>query len=210
MHERRFRRAAAVLLSASLAFAGRAAAQVSGPEFGVGVGRTLPMGDYRAFEGGQGFTGAWQGMALLAFHVPRLPVKFRIDASYGTNGANDSLKKDLAAALGAGSTATAKLFGGDLDLTASLSSSRGKRVKPYLLGGVGLYRVTISVRSGNSNDNTSGTRFAWNAGGGLRFRVRRVALFLEARYIDVAAVPGAGFPRTTFLPVTAGIWFGGR
>jgi hypothetical protein len=33
-------------------------------------------------------------------------------------------------------------------------------------------------------------------------------LFVEARYVDVSAV--SGFPRTTFIPITAGVRFGGR
>ncbi len=51
------------------------------------------------------------------------------------------------------------------------------------------------------------TKLAWNLGGGLVYGLRGVALFLEARYVNVAAVPG--FPRTTFLPITAGVRLGG-
>ena len=45
-------------------------------------------------------------------------------------------------------------------------------------------------------------------GRGLAFALRGVTLFFEARYVNVAAV--SGLPRTTFLPFTTGIRFGGR
>jgi opacity protein-like surface antigen len=207
VRKRCYQQTAAALFCASLALAGRVAAQATGPQFGLELSRTEPVRDFRAAARGEGFIGAWQAGGLLAFRLPKLPVGFRIDAGYGTNGANDSLKAALAGNLGAGTKATTRLLGGNLDLTASVSSK--SRVKPYVLGGVGLYRVTISVETGDAKtDDTSGNQFAWNAGGGIRFRLKRVALFVEARYIDVTAV--SGFPRTTFLPITAGIWFGER
>jgi len=64
------------------------------------------------------------------------------------------------------------------------------------------------VTSGGSAADNSGTRFAWNLGGGVAYRVRGAALFVEARSLNVAAL--AGFPRTTLLPITAGVRLGGR
>ena len=79
------------------------------------------------------------------------------------------------------------------------------RVQPYLLGGIGVYHMTISVTSADSTVDNSATKFAWNLGGGIGLRVRGTTLFLEARYIGVGAV--SGFPRTTFLPITLlGLW----
>ncbi len=71
-----------------------------------------------------------------------------------------------------------------------------------------MYHVTISVTSGGVTADNSETKFAWNLGGGMLYRVREAALFVEARYLNVAAV--SGLPRTTFFPITAGIRFGGR
>jgi opacity protein-like surface antigen len=184
------------------------AAQGVHPRFGLGAGLTVPVGDYHATSGGQGFNSAWQGLALLAFKLPSLPVGFRVDVTYGANSANDRLKSDLTTALGQPTDEKTKLVGASVDLTYQ-SSSPG-RVKPYAIAGLGLYHTTISVSNSDSTTDNSATKLAWNLGGGLVYALRGgrgAALFLEARYVNVAAVPG--FPRTTFLPITAGVRFGG-
>jgi len=63
------------------------------------------------------------------------------------------------------------------------------------------------VTSGGATASNSKTKVAgtWV---GILYRVRGAELFLEARYIDVASV--SGFPKTTFLPIAAGIRLGSR
>jgi len=200
----RARRAAGSVVVASLVVTATASAQGIRPQLGVAAGVTVPTGDYHAAASGEGFNTALQAMALVAFKPPTWPVGFRVDATYGTNAANDHLKADLADSLGHPADEKAKLLGANVDLTYLFGST--SRVQPYLLGGIGVYHMTISVTSGGSTADNSETRFAWNLGGGIGLRVRGTALFLEARYIDVGAV--SGFPRTTFLPITAGIRFG--
>jgi opacity protein-like surface antigen len=181
------------------------AAQGVHPQFGLGGGLTAPVGDYHATAGGQGFNTAWHGLALLAFKLPVFPFGFRIDLSYAANSANNNLKDTLTARFGQASDEKTKLAGASVNLTYQLSSSA--RVKPYAIGGVGVYHTTISVSTGGSTGDQAATKLGWNLGAGLTFGLRRVALFFEARYVNVAAVPG--FPRTTFLPFTTGIRFGG-
>jgi len=118
----------------------------------------------------------------------------------------DQLKAALTSSFGQPSDEKTKLLGGNVDLTYAFGSAA--RVQPYLLGGIGVYHITISVTSGGSAADNSGTRFAWNLGGGVAYRVRGAALFVEARSLNVAAL--AGFPRTTLLPITAGVRLGGR
>src|ERR1051325_9090836 len=71
---------------------------------------------------------------------------------------------------------------------------------------------TLSTALGEPTDEKTklagASILAWNVGGGVAFALRGVTLFFEARYVNVAAV--SGFPRTTFLPFTTGIRFGGR
>jgi Outer membrane protein beta-barrel domain len=198
-------RAARAVVAVSLA-AGTLAAQGVHPQFGLGGGLLAPVGDYHATAGGQGFNTAWQGLALLAFKLPGLPVGFRVDVGYGANSANDRLKSQLSTALGQPTDEKTKLAGASVNLTYRSSSSA--RVKPYVIGGVGVYHTTIAVSTTDSTTDRAATKLAWNLGGGLDFGLRGVALFFEARYVNVAAV--SGFPRTTFLPFTAGIRFGGR
>ena len=197
-------RAARVVVVASLA-AVTVAAQGVHPQLGLGGGLMAPVGDYHATAGGQGFNTAWHGLALLAFKLPVLPVGFRVDVSYGSNGANNTLKDSLTNRVGAPTDEKTKLAGASVNLT--YQSSSAARVKPYAIGGVGVYHTTISVSTSGSTTDRAATKLAWNLGGGLTVALRGVALFFEARYVNVAAV--SGFPRTTFLPFTTGIRFGG-
>src|SRR5256886_10536113 len=197
-------RAARAVVAVSLA-AGTLAAQGVHPQFGLGGGLLAPVGDYHATAGGQGFNTAWQGLALLAFKLPALPVGFRIDATYGANSANDRLKDTLSAALGQPTDEKTKLAGVSVNVT--YPAARSAPVRPYAIGGVGLYHTTISTSTSASTGDRAATKLAWDLGGGLAFALRGVTLFFEARYVNVAAV--SGLPRTTFLPFTTGIRFGG-
>jgi len=189
--------AARAVVVASLA-AVSVAAQGVHPQFGLGGGLTAPVGDYHSTAGGQGFSTAWHALALLAFKLPVLPVGIRVDVSYGSNGANNTLKDSLTNRVGAPTDEKTKLAGASVNLT--YQSSSAARVKPYAIGGVG-------VSTSGSTTDRAATKLAWNLGGGLTVALRGVALFFEARYVNVAAV--SGFPRTTFLPFTTGIRFGG-
>ncbi|HVH66713.1 MAG TPA: outer membrane beta-barrel protein [Gemmatimonadales bacterium] len=200
------RRAASTLVALSLVATATGRAQGFRPQFGFGTGLTVPVGDYHAAPSGQGFTGAWQGMIFAAFARPESRLGFRVDATYGTNGANDRLKAELQTRLGPATDEQVKLLGLNLDLM--YGSRSAARVKPYLLGGLGIYHVTISVTSADSTTDDSGTKIAWNLGAGLSYGVGGVIAFLETRYVNLAAV--SGFPRTTFLPITAGIRLRGR
>lgn len=186
---------------AALVAAAVLAAQGLEPHFGVGVGRAVPLGDYHALATGQGFNAGWQAMGLVFVKPARLPVVVRLDATYGTNRANDQLRTALTTALGRPTDEQVKLVGANLDLTYARASAA--RLHPYVLGGMGLYHVTISVTAGDSTTHSSGTEFAWNLGGGLSYPVRSAALFLELRYVNAAAV--SGFPRTTVLGLTTGV-----
>jgi len=197
-------RAARAVVVASLA-AVTLAAQGVHPQFGFGGGLMAPVGDYHATADGTGFTTGWHGLALLAFKLPGLPVGFRIDASYGANSANQPLKDTLSARLGQPTDDKTTLAGASINLTYQSTSSA--RVRPYAIAGLGMYHTTISVTTTDSTASNAATKLAWNLGGGVAYGLRGMTLFFEARYVNVAAV--SGFPRTTFLPFTVGMRFGG-
>src|SRR5438105_13740409 len=140
-------RAARAVAVASLA-AGTVAAQGMRPQFGLGGGLMAPVGDYHATAGGQGFSTAWHGLALLAFKLPSLPVGFRVDLTYGANSANDRLKAQLTNNLGQPTDEKTKLAGASVNLTHQFSSSAG--VQPYVLRGVGLDHTTTPASTRSS------------------------------------------------------------
>ncbi len=174
-------------------------AQGIGSQFGIGLGRAIPTGAFRGDTSGEGFNASWLGRVEVTLHRPGLPLGLRLDAAYSAHGANDQLKSDLTTALGQPADESIKLLGANAALTAALG--RGSRVTPHLFGGVGVYHVTVSVTAGSTTTQNSGTKLAWQVGGDLTYR----ALFLDIRYISVAAV--SGFPRSTFVPVTVGLRF---
>ena len=198
------RKAGSVLVVASLVATATVAAQgTARPQFGVAGSLTVSTGDYHRDPSGDGFNRGWQGMAFVAFRPPRWPVGLRVDGTYGENSANDLLKTALTDSLGQPSDEKTKLLGANADVTYQLRSA--SRVEPYVLGGIGIYHVTIAVASGGSTADNSDTRFAWNLGGGVKYGFGGFAQFLEARYVAVRAVPG--FPETTFLALSVGIRF---
>ncbi len=176
------------------------AAQGIRSQFGIGIGRAIPTGAFRRDTSGEGFNASWLGRVEVTLHRPGSPLGLRLDAAYSAHGANDQLKSDLTTALGQPADESIKLLGANAALTTALG--RGSRVSPHLFGGVGVYHVTVSVTAGSTTTHNSGTKLAWQVGGDVTYR----AIFLDVRYVAVAAV--AGFPRTALFPITAGILFG--
>ena len=66
-----------------------------------------------------------------------------------------------------------------------------------------MYRVKYSVTSSGVTADTSVTKFAWNVGAGFTYGTGVIALFLEARYLDVGAF-------NTIKPTTFSIATGTR
>ncbi|HEX4628294.1 MAG TPA: outer membrane beta-barrel protein [Gemmatimonadales bacterium] len=202
----RLPKAAGAVVVALIVAAATARAQGMRPQYGVGASVAIPAGAYHATASGEGFNTGWQGMGLVAFTRPDHRLGLRVDVAYGGNSGNATLDSTLTTNLGQATTEKAKLLGGNVDLTYGLGSSA--RVQPYLLTGLGVYHLTISVTSGGATTDDTATKLAWNVGGGATYRLGGVAVFVEARYVTVGAA--AGFPRTTFLPITAGVRFGGE
>ncbi len=187
------RSAASVLIVASIVLTRPVAGQVIASQVGVATGATIPTGAYHTGSLG-GFNVGWQGMALVGFK--------------------------LQGSTGRPTDETSKLLGANVDLSVALPSS--SRLKPYLLGGIGVYHATISMTESLApSADTSESTFAWNVGGGISYSLPSVALFVEARFVDVTgglgyscplatSCPRQSGPQSTFVPITAGVRFGGR
>jgi opacity protein-like surface antigen len=199
-------RVACGLVLASFVATAMAAAQGTSVQFGVGASLTIPVGDFHADANGDGFKAGWQGIALFEVQPRGSPLGFRVDGTYGENNSNDQLNADLTAAVGAPTTAKIKLLGGNADVTYHFRRSSGGAAG-YLVG-VGVYNVKLAVTSGGVTADSSETKFAWNVGLGLTYAVGGAALFFEARYVDVAKSFDAA--KTPFIPITAGVRFGGK
>jgi opacity protein-like surface antigen len=195
----------AVLAIACVAVTATAAAQ-SGPLLGIGAGVTAPQGEFKADASGEGFNAGWQFIALLEFREPKRPVGLRVDLVAGSNPANDQLNADVSAFVGATVTSRLRTVGADVDLVYSLGKAK-RGGGPYVLGGIGTYRITLAETSGGVTADTSETKFAWNVGGGLTFPVGKAAMFAEVRYCS-AKTTFFNSGTMPFVAATAGFRFG--
>ena len=174
---------AALTALATLA-AGRAAtAQVATilkpVQIGVAAGAAVPVSDL-----GNSFSTGFNVTGTIAINVPLLPVGFRIDAAYNQFGAKGT------------SNVNAKIAGVTGNVLFSIPGA--VIISPYLIGGVGYYRVSSSVTGSVASNN-----FGFNAGAGVKIPLLVFAAFVEARYNRVSENGGS----TSFIPVTVGVMF---
>ncbi len=149
-----------------------------GTRFGLGVGATLPMGDYGDVDKmGLNVLGVIQ-FAL----AETTPVHLRIDGIYSST-AHDGVS---------GSTS---ILGGNVSALYHFAAPQAT-ARPYILGGLGFYNVEAF--------GASETRIGFGLGGGVLFGLGGFNAFAEARYLSVQT-SGTSI---TFIPLTVGLMFG--
>lgn len=159
-------------------FAG--AGKLSAQRIMVGGGLLMPMGDYKTADK-MGFI----GQAGIGFPVG--PVGIRIEADYGQTSHK------------APSDGTTKIIGGMGAVVYHFNTPAG--VKPYVLGGVGMYNLKYDFTGVGSS---SQTKFGFGAGAGLEMKMTAMSLYLEAKYMNI---PTNG-SSLSFIPITVGLRFG--
>jgi hypothetical protein len=190
---------AALLLTCVLGVVA-APAQRPGPQFAVGVGRSIPTGSFHQDGTGEGFTGSWTALGSVTLPRVRSRLGLRFDVGYAKHGANDRLKADLATALGQPADENTTLLGADASLVYPLKSQG--RVVPAVFGGIGVWHQRVTVSTSGATSHNSATKLGWQLGGELAYRM----VFLQLRYVGVSAA--SGFPSVSFFPVVAGVRFG--
>ena len=162
------------------------AADARAVRFGVQAGLSMPTGDF-----GDGANMGFLVGGTLDLRPAALPVYFRADLAYQRWGLDD------------------EAFGGlDVDGNASQISLAGNVVfpfptegmaRPYVLGGLGIYRSTISAEFLGEEQDESETDLGFQLGGGVQFRLSGFDTYIEARYHDVADA--------SFIPIVFGLKF---
>lgn len=205
---------AAVVAVAALAPS--AQAQVMNPiRFGISGGVSIPTSDpidFSAYslEPKTGYNAA----VHLGFQVPLFPVGLRADIGFNSFDGKESNEGDF----GLPRRVDADIVSGTLN--AVVQPTGVLVAKPYVIGGVGAYRVKTdvernSVIGGPSSTSESSTDVGVNGGAGVRFGLAGFSTFLEARYHYVfnKAACGSGEENcvsrkpTTFVPISFGIMF---
>ena len=163
--------------------AGTLAAQGTG--FSLGGGVAIPLGTYdEAVKIG------WQGPAAVSFVPGGSPVGIRIDGNYSQF--SDETPLDV----------KSQVMYGTVNAVYRFSASEGARLRPYLIGGAGVYH---SRASGSDAPDGSTTKPGVNLGAGFDFATGGASLFLEGRWHNVF-LEGDNLK---FLPITLGVRFGG-
>jgi opacity protein-like surface antigen len=135
------------------------AAQAQGLSFGVGGGAVVPTGTY-----GDLLSTGWNATAVARFKPPVAPLGFQVDAFYnrfGLQGGIDGHNQVM------GATAN-----------AVFAFPSVAPVRPYLLGGVGVYNQKITVGEASGSES----KFGINAGAGFDFALGSAKLFADARF----------------------------
>jgi len=176
-----------VVCAAFTTIASTAHAQlVTGPtkplSFGIAAGAAVPISDLSDFTN----TG-YNGTLIVGLNTPSLPFNFRFDGSYNNFGD----KYDN------GSLHTTSVTG-NIVYTLPTPST----VRPYLIGGIGLYSTGISDDQSGYSSGTS-TDFGFNVGGGVTIPLSGFNAFIEARYNQVSARGGS----IQFVPIVFGVTF---
>jgi hypothetical protein len=176
---------------------------------GIDIGGSIPTGQY-----GDAFQSGWDVGGNVALPVsPHGGIWIQADANYASGLVNGATARAFGAD-GGGSSITS----GTLNLVLNKRDYIG-RITPYLLFGggaywrlvelddfgggtfcnafygfCGVYGAQVPVRSRSQFDP------GWDGGGGLRFRLPPVRLFVEARYNAVYGRHGT----TTYVPIVFG------
>jgi hypothetical protein len=156
-------------------------------KFSAGLGVALPQADFA--------DGVGTGMHIEGLASKRLsgsPAFLRGELGFARYGEKDK------------SGVTSNQITGALDIGYNFVSSSS--VKPYVLGGLGAYRTSMSMDlgAGNATVNDNTTNLGYNAGVGMRFKMAGHVAYVEGRYVDQGNWQGA---KIASLPIAFGIEF---
>lgn len=169
----------AIALAAAPSLHGQLMARTEGFRFGLGVGPSLPMGDFGDVDK--------MGINILGvFETPlaNSPLYLRVDGLYSST-AHD----------GTGASGSTSILGGTASALYHFSAPAAT-ARPYALAGLGIYNVDPGAGSE--------TKIGIGVGGGVTFNLAGFNAFAEARYLSVQTSGSS----TTFVPLTVGLLFG--
>jgi hypothetical protein len=157
-------------------------------KFGVAAGASIPNGDFAdVVETG------YHLMATAGIKPPLAPVGFRVDGMFTEFNSK-----------AAGSDAKERILG--LNANAVLSMPGAVVLSPYAIGGVGMYRQSISPSVPGVDAQTD---MGVNIGAGIQFGLAGFSAFGEIRFHNIFnGDDGSGNSTSTrFIPITFGITF---
>lgn len=167
---------------------------------GIGGGGTVPVGDFA-----NDVKTGWNGLAFFQYQpAGEGPWAVRAEAQYSRAKYTDDFLNYVGAS--AGDDLSNKVL--YVGASALYQLSDGSGVRPYLIGGLGLYELTATLKDqGGVSTSDSESGFGFNGGAGIRFG-GAVGFFIEARFHQFSITPNGGEKSTSqFIPVSLGLSF---
>lgn len=146
------------------------------PRILVGGGITSPNGDFK-----NAASAGYHGRVGVELAIPTLPIALRADADYH-NLPETGPEFD-----------SSQILGGGISLVFTLP---GAALSPYLLGGLGAYRIETGPVGFSQAVNRNG----FHVGFGTKLGSLGFGAFAEIRYVQI----GGGLSDTKYIPVTVG------
>jgi len=187
-----------VIGASALLIAATAHAQGTSPsgrpfKLGGQLGASVPMGDF-----GDGADLGFHLGGLIEYKPASLPMSLRGELTYHRNGLKDDFfGSDFGSIDGNFSqidfVGNAVMPFGDAASTA----------RPYVIGGLGLYRLKASAEYEGIDVSDTQTKFGLNFGAGLTFNLSGFETFVETRFHSVFAEDS----NMNFIPLSFGFKF---
>lgn len=150
--------AIAVAMCATVPLRAQLIQRTEGFRFGLGLGATMPMGDYGNLDK--------MGLNILGvFETPlgQSPLYLRIDGLYSSTAHE-------------GTSGSTSILGGTVSALYHFSAPQAT-ARPYALGGLGIYQFDPGA--------SAETKIGFALGGGVTFNLGGLNAFAEARYISI-------------------------
>ena len=169
----------------------------SGRQFKLGgaLGATIPLGDF----GDDAELGFHLG-GLIEYKPQAAPVTLRGEITYHRNSLKEGFFSDIPG-------------GEDVDGNFSMINILGNAVipfgdaastaRPYIIGGLGVYRFKFSGDIVGFDVSETTTKFGINAGAGFTFNLSGFETFIEGRFHSAFTEEG----NTNFIPISFGFRF---
>jgi hypothetical protein len=180
-----------------------ASAQKAGIGFGGSIGANVPNGDF-----GDGVKTGLVANGFVGLGTGRFGLRGELFWSRSDldNAVIRRVGQAVLPSSGVGDvTGNVDLIGASANLVLPLTQSA---IRPYLIGGVGVYNRRVSQDVGGTIDEFRNlrdeqTNVGYNGGLGIAFGGLGPSFFIEARYHSVGTTP----EKTRFVPVVVGFTF---
>ena len=176
----------ALSLVALIAIAGAGSLSAQGVRLGIGGGLVLPTGDYKTVD-----KMGWLVGADATYWLMGAPVGIRVEGQYSQTSHKN------------GVDGNSKIIGGLGDLVYAFGQTNDQ-IRPYILGGVGIFNVKVTVPSASFDSSETKVGFGGGAGVAFKLGTGGTRFFVEGKFMTVSTSGSS----TTFLPVRAGFRFG--